>query len=472
MTSLILAAILSSSAPLQRQPLPALTLETDGTRIRRVTHSAILMSDPSAVEVMLKNPGRGQKPRYEMLLPKHLHAAALKAASTAGLGRPTQAPQNPDQALSMSSIFRGKELIVPPIKTTLNEEFPETDVWDGTEGKMFHGVSFKGGTVTVRTSGFGGIRAAQICSVRPELGPNGELINQNQTTISGMGPGSVPVKPGQAYYVILEMDAKTPGDKSGTIQINDGTEIVINAKGKVTAPVPQLTGSFMNSGGGNQFVAGKSYARTLTLKSNLVGQNISIQKPMVPGVSIAGPSQITVPSNGIAKATYTFNPSSTMSDLPVTASQFVISIGDYKKGVPFIFSVSTYWIESEPFFQKAGDARIWASLKINSSGYCIYDTRLWTEALVLTDNSYYGFYLKPPIDNQGTQLGFYGGQVLNGFFNNKFYYNVYEGTDPELAKHFDKIDGFGIAFHVNNTSAFNAWKAKVKLKQLNLKSVD
>ena len=472
MTSFFLAMLLAANAPVQRQAQPPQSLEASGTSIKRVTHSAILMRDPAAVEAMLKNPGRGQKPRYEMILPKHLHAAAAKAGSTSGLGRPTRAPQNADQSPYFPAMFRGTALIVPPIKVTVNEEFPETDVWDGSEWKLFHGISFKGGTVTAKTSGFGGIRAAQVCSVRPELGPNGELINQNQANISGLGSGSVPVQPGQAYYVVLEMDAKTPGSKVGTIQINDGTEIVINAKGNVAPVEPKLSGSFMNSGGGNQFVAGNSYQRTLTIKSNLVGKSISLQKPSIAGVNIAGPSQTTIPANGTAKVTFTISTSPTMTDLPSTAAQFILSADGVKKSVPFVFSVSTYWIESEPFFQKAGDARIWGSLKINSSGYCIYDTRLWTESLVLTDGSYYGFYLKPPIDSSGTQLGFYSGQVLNGFFNNKFYYNIYEGTDPALAKHFNNINGFGIAFHVNNTEGFNAWKAKVKLKMLNLTSVD
>jgi hypothetical protein len=417
------------------------------------------MNDPAAVEIILRSGRTGA------ILPAHYASAGRSARTAAGLGRPGRAPTSEREASALAGLYRGRDLIKPSPNIKENLTFPSVDTWAGHERLLFHGVHLEGGKVSVKGLMDEGIRAVEILVQYPELSDDGEVQYMIKNLSAGQGE-SQPLKPGQAYAVVLEMNAGTAGAKKGMIRVNDGSEITISAIGLVTNPAPKLSAQFKPSN--NSFTAGKAYERILKISGD-PGAQVGITRPNINGIVIDAPLSVKLPSSGKTEVKVAFKPSSTMPDLPSTVASFKLTSGGVNKTAALPFSVTTYWLVADDYFQKAGDARIWASWRINSSGYCIYDTRLWTESLILADGSYYGFYLNPATDNMGSKLGFWSGQILNGGLSPKFYYNIYDGVDPRLAAQFDKIDSFGIGFFVNNSAAHGAWAAKHKIQMLSLK---
>jgi hypothetical protein len=437
-------------------------IEAIGPQTQRVTGSWLLMNDPAAVEILIRS-GRGAA-----MLPAHFSPALRAAKSAPGLGLPSQAPASESEASDADRLFRGRDVIQPAARINENIAFPTVDAWTGQERLMFHGVSLKGGRVSVRGLVDGGIRAVSLLVQDPEINEAGEVHWTRQTLEDGRGD-SAPIKPGQAYAVILEMDAATAGGKRGLIQVDDGSRISLSVSGLVTNPSSRLSAQFMPSE--NAFMAGKSYDRMLRVAGQ-AGSEVRIDAPRISGMSIDAPLSVKIPASGRTDVKVTFSPSKSMPDLSSTTASFLISTAgaDRLAGLPF--SVATSWLVAKDFSQRASEAHIWAGWRINSSGYCIYDTRLWAESPAVAKGLSSGFVLNPTLDSTGAKLGFLSSQAKCESLSPNFCASVFEGSDPRLADQLDRIDGFEIGFFLNSPAASEAWAAKHRLQELRLRGAD
>lgn len=468
MTTCILAALIAPEALFQRRTTPAVRVQPVA-RVRKLSTTGVLMRDPLAVEAVLKNPGRGRGSRVSMLLPSYLHSAAQGAARKRGFLRAVETPRNLAAAKLASSKFGGLSYLDTPIEVKDSLPMPTTDVYEGSERALFHGVCLKGGTVKVKPLSGSGIVCYGVWRKRSETGPNGETLYDQKNFSNGQGE-SLPLAAGQGYSVVFEMDAKTPGSKSTVFLIDDGTKITLTASGQVNAIKPSLSASI--SGGPFDMTAGQPIQASLSVKSNLLGKTVSIQPPTIEGISIDCPKSVTIPNTGSVKVPVTFSPSATMVDLPSTSAPFVLTASDGTKTTAApVVSVSTYWIETDQYLQESGDVVLWGKWRINSSGYCVYTVDIHTEAFFFGDDARFGFTLVPAIDNMGSKYGFTGGISMDGGAWINFHTLIYEGVDARLVSYFNKITSFNIGLFVNSPKDFDDWKAKQKIVFLNLKSV-
>jgi hypothetical protein len=445
------------------QPLivPA-AIEATGPQTQRVTGSWLLMNDPAAVEILIRS-GRGSA-----ILPAHFTPAIRAAKSATGLGLPSRAPASETEASDAESLFRGRGLIQPAARINENLLFPTADAWTGQERLMFHGVSLKGGRVSVRGQVDGGIRAVSLLVQDPELNESGELRWTRQA-LEGGGGNSAPLRPGQAYALILEMDAATSGGKRGLIQVEDGSRISLSVSGLVTNPSARLSAQFAPSE--NAFMAGKSYDRILRTAGQ-AGAEVRIDAPRITGMSIEAPLSVKIPASGRTDVKVTFSPSKSMPNMASTTASFLVSTAGADRSAGLPFSVATSWLVAKDFSQRAAEAQIWAGWRINSSGYCTYDTRLWAASPAAAQGLSSGFVLNPALDSAGAKLGFLSGQSQCESLSPNFCASMFAGADLRLAEQLDRIDGFEVGFFLNSPAARDAWAAKHRLQELRLRGAD
>lgn len=386
-------------------------------------------------------------------------------------GQINRAPQWED----IRGQFKGFEL-APIEKESFSVQMPWAEAAPGAEAnRLYQLTSLVSGFITIKTLPGSSIRAAEVWRYRPEL-VDGELARDRQVMVNGNGPAELPVQKGQTYAILLSMSTGTAGAKSGTIEVSQkGGPVVteIKANGSVGTWEPSLTVSLPVLDG-NAFVAGKSYKRSLKFKSNLPGGTLQVTGTSTDsanvGVSVASVTQVGGNAEGTIPVTIKTSPK--MMDatgtvtLTITAKSGSTTI---TKKVEAPYSVTTYWLESAPYHQSAGDVRINASWKFNSSGYMMYNTDVWGKSIAFPPTAYFGFYFNPPISNDGAKLGFTGEESTTvDWGTDKHWYRTFEGYDSRLVDFFDKFQGFGIALG-DNEQFIVGWKNKHKIQQLNLK---
>lgn len=430
--------------------------------LRRVTGSWLLMNDPAAVEALLKT-GRGSA-----ILPAH-YAPAIKAAkSLPGLGAAVRTASRPEEAGDANALFRGRSAIQPAARITENLSFPTVDAWEGREKLVFRGVSLKGGPIRVRSLMNEGIHAVEIRILSPDLGDDGELQWTSEPVTSGRGD-SAPLKPGQGYALVLEMDAATAGRKRGLIQVQDGSLITLSLSGLVTNQSAALGAQFQPEL--NDFVAGKTYERTLRV-TGAPGAEVRINPPAVPGLQIQAPETVKLPAAGRLNVKVRLTPTAGMADVSGSTAFFSVASDRTVREAGLPYSVSTSWLVSEEQPQKAGGVQTWSSCRIHSSGYSLASVRLWADSEAEADSAEAGFVLSSGQGGSAPQLGFLNRPALGAGYGPKFWSAHFEGQDPRLALSHEKAASISFALFLNNSSAREAWESKSRLERMSLRNME